>query len=123
MKIYVDFMRHLLKHTKQFFETHVLQGQEEWRRHSPSMDVVFAHPNGWGINEQDFLRRAAITAGYATLQNAISQIKFVSEAEASVHFSIFQLNLNSAMNVSFCLTIAGLMFNCIRKVHWSVHCL
>jgi hypothetical protein len=117
MMTYVDFMRYLFKHTKQFFETHVLQGEEEWRRHSPSMDVVIAHPNGWGINEQNFLRKAAITAGYATLRNALSQIKFVSEAEASVHFSIVQLNLNSAMTVSFCLTIAISNFNGIHKVY------
>jgi hypothetical protein len=101
MKIYVDFMRHLLKHTKQFFEMHVLQGKEEWRRYFPSMEIVIAHPNGWGLYEQDFLRRAAVAAGYATSQNAISQIKFVSEAEASVHFCLFQLDLHSTMNVSF----------------------
>jgi hypothetical protein len=116
MMAYVDFMCYLLKHTKQFFETHVLQGEEEWRRHSPSMDVVIAHPNGWGIREQNFLRGAAITAGYTTLRNSHSQIKFVSEAEASVHFSIFQLNLNSAMTVSFRLTIAISYFNGIHKV-------
>ena len=64
------------------------------------MDVVIAHPNGWGLKEQDFLRKAAVAAGYATSQNAQSQIKFVSEAEASVHFCILQLDLNSTMNVS-----------------------
>ena len=64
------------------------------------MDVVIAHPNGWGLKEQDFLRKAAVAAGYATSQNAQSQIKFVTEAEASVHFCILQLDLNSTMNVS-----------------------
>lgn len=105
MKIYVDFLRYLLKHTKEYFGTHILQGQSEWSRHSPSMDVVIAHPNGWGVKEQDFLRRAAVTAGYATAENASSQIKFVSEAEASVHFCIFHMDIDSKMDVSFYLTI------------------
>ena len=105
MKIYVDFLRYLLKHTEEYFVSQILQGQSEWSRHSPSMDVVIAHPNGWGVKEQDFLRRAAVTAGYATAENAPSQIKFVSEAEASVHFCIFHLDIDSKMKVSFHLTI------------------
>jgi hypothetical protein len=104
MKIYVDFLRYLLKHTKEYFESHILQGESEWSRHSPSMDVVIAHPNGWGVKEQDFLRKAAVTAGYATAENSPSQIKFVSEAEASVHFCIFHMDIDSKMNVSFYLT-------------------
>jgi hypothetical protein len=103
MKIYVDFLRYLLKHTKEYFGSHILRGQSEWNKHSPSMDVVIAHPNGWGIREQDFLRRAAVTAGYATAGNAQSQIKFVSEAEASVHFCIFHMDIDSKMSVSFYL--------------------
>jgi hypothetical protein len=105
MKVYVDFMRYLLRHTEHFFGTHVLNGKELWRRYFPSMDFVIAHPNGWGLKEQMFLHRAAIAAGYAEPQNAQTQIKFVSEAEASVHFCILKLDLNAAINVSSASTL------------------
>ncbi|KIM71932.1 hypothetical protein PILCRDRAFT_16599 [Piloderma croceum F 1598] len=97
MKIYVDFFRYHLKHTEEYFGSHVLHGRSEWNRHSPSMDVVIAHPNGWGVKEQDFLCGAAVTAGYATAANAPSQIKLVSEAEASVH-RIFHMDIDSKMS-------------------------
>ena len=103
MQIYVDYLRYLLKHTKEYFGSSILQGKSEWSRHSPSMDVVIAHPKGWGVKEQDFLRKAAVTAGYATAENAQSQIKFVSEAEASVHFYIYHSDIDSKMDVSFYL--------------------
>lgn len=115
MKIYVDFMRYLLNHTKKYFVEHVLQGESEWRKYFPSMKVVIAHPNGWGINEQDFLRRAAVSAGYAELWNAPSQIRFVSEAEASVHFCIHHMDIGSSMDVSFCFATVAPMFNVIAK--------
>jgi molecular chaperone DnaK (HSP70) len=109
MKIYVDFMCYLLKHTKTFFEEHVSQGKSVWEQYFPSMKVVIAHPNGWNVNEQDFLRRAAVTAGYVTSRNASSQIQFVSEAEASVHFCILHMNKYSAMKpgVAFVVCDAG----------------
>ncbi|KIM82435.1 hypothetical protein PILCRDRAFT_462174 [Piloderma croceum F 1598] len=115
MQIYVDFLRYLLRHTKEYFESHILQGQSEWSRYSPAMDVVIAHPNGWGVKEQDFLRRAAVTAGYVTPQNALSQIKFVSEADASVHFCIFHMDVDSKMNVSFYLTTLALILMVFAK--------
>lgn len=123
MKIYVDFMRYLLKHTKKYFEEHVLQGKSEWERYSPSMKVVIAHPNGWGINEQDFLRRAAVYAGYATARNAPSQIQFVSEAEASVHFCIHHMDIDSSMNVSCCFTAAALILSSVHKARCRICCL
>ncbi|KAF8722456.1 ATP binding, partial [Rhizoctonia solani] len=63
------------------------------------MTVVLAHPNGWGIREQGFLRRAATNAGFVTRANAHSNIQFVSEAEASVHFCMFHSDLHEHMNM------------------------
>ena len=49
------------------------------------MDFVIAHPNGWGLKEQMFLRRAAIAARYA-------------DSVAMVATNIFQINRFSVRN-------------------------
>ncbi|KAG8731538.1 hypothetical protein FRC11_003854 [Ceratobasidium sp. 423] len=58
------------------------------------MEVIIAHPNGWGVREQTFLREAAVKAGFSSADKAASRIRFVSEAEASVHFCIYHTLAN-----------------------------
>ncbi|GAB1520876.1 hypothetical protein RhiTH_003965 [Rhizoctonia solani] len=50
------------------------------------MEVVLAHPNGWGIRKQALLRLGAVKAGFTKAKDAATWIHFVNEAEASVHF-------------------------------------
>jgi hypothetical protein len=63
------------------------------------MEVIIAHPNGWGIREQTFLRSAAVAAGFSTTDQASTKVRFVSEAEASVHFCIHHTNLGTVLKV------------------------
>jgi hypothetical protein len=63
------------------------------------MEVVFTHPNGWGIREQNFFRSAAVNAGFASIDAAGSKIQFVTEAEASVHYCIQYSNIGSMLQV------------------------
>ncbi|KAF8606751.1 hypothetical protein BDV93DRAFT_468343 [Ceratobasidium sp. AG-I] len=109
IQIYSDFLRYLLKHTQQFFEDHILDGKNIWETYRPSMDVIIAHPNGWGIREQTFLRSAAVTAGFASMEKSTETVHFVTEAEASVHFCMYYTNLGSRLNpgVSFAVCDAG----------------
>lgn len=53
-----------------------------------TMQIVIAHPNGWGIREQGVLRNAAAEAKLSSEDDAPSRITFVSEAEASLHFCL-----------------------------------
>jgi hypothetical protein len=99
-QIYSDFLGYLLKHTKIFFEDRVLDGKQIWARYSPTMEVVIAHPNGWGIREQTFLRSAAVAAGFSNTEQALGKIRFLTEAEASVHFCIHNTNLGNVLKVS-----------------------
>lgn len=99
LKIYTDFMVYLLKHTRDFFESRIIEGPKVWSEHHQDMIVVLAHPNGWGVKEQNFLRQAAIAANYVPSSKAISQIRFVSEAEASVHFCMFHSDLHNRLKV------------------------
>lgn len=98
-QIYGDFMSYLLKHTREFFEDRVIAGDSVWKDYFESSDIIIAHPNGWGVNEQDFLRRAAIRAGFPDPEYSTAKIRFVTEAEASVHFCLFHANLGEWLEV------------------------
>ncbi|CAE7162684.1 unnamed protein product [Rhizoctonia solani] len=108
-QIYSDFLRYLLKHTKTYFEDRVLDGKRIWEKYSPKMEVILAHPNGWGIKEQVFLRSAAVSAGLAGDDTASSKIRFVTEAEASVHFCIHYANMKNVLKsgANFAVCDAG----------------
>ena len=99
-QIYSDFLGYLLKHTRAFFEDRILDGKQIWERYSPTMEVVIAHPNGWGTHEQSILRRAAVIGGLVDRRDADERIRFVTEAEASVHFVMLHCDLASNMVVS-----------------------
>ncbi|CAE6372167.1 unnamed protein product, partial [Rhizoctonia solani] len=96
-QIYSDFLRYLLKHTKAYFEDRVLDGKKIWEKYSDKMEVVLAHPNGWYCREQSFLRSAAVVAGLAGEDTASSRIRFVTEAEAAVHFCIHNANMKNVL--------------------------
>ncbi|KAG8793239.1 hypothetical protein FRC12_003456 [Ceratobasidium sp. 428] len=93
-KIYADFMAYILQHTRSYFESRVLEGANLWKELRDDMTIVLAHPNGWAIKEQNFLRKAAIAAKYTTEDKAHTQIHFVSEAEASMHFCMFHSDIH-----------------------------
>ncbi|KAG9126356.1 hypothetical protein FRC07_003749 [Ceratobasidium sp. 392] len=61
----------------------IVDGTLMWENYRSNMEVVIAHPNGWGIREQAFLRAAAIDARFASASSPL-KIRFVTEAEASV---------------------------------------
>lgn len=99
-QIYADFLGYLLRHTQAYFEDHILDGPRIWKTYAPTLEVVIAHPNGWGIREQAFLRLAAVEAGFTKAVDADTKVHFVSEAEASVHFCMFHTNLGEQLKVS-----------------------
>lgn len=108
-QIYTDFLGYLLKYTREYFEDRILDGKSIWQRYSPSMEVVIAHPNGWGIREQTFLRKVAVNAGFSASDQAQKNIRFLTEAEASVHFCIHHTNLGSRLQpgTNFAVCDAG----------------
>jgi hypothetical protein len=81
-------MAYLVKHTRQFFEAHVLEGGTVWNKLFESADIIITHPNGWGVKEQHFLRKAAIAAGFPDPQKTRSRIRFLTDAEACVDFCV-----------------------------------
>ncbi|CAE6433902.1 unnamed protein product [Rhizoctonia solani] len=108
-QIYSDFLRYLLLHTRERFEEVISDGKTIWESYSNDMDVIIAHPNGWGIREQAFMRNAAVLAGFTTTEKANQQIRFVTEAEASVHFCMHYTSLRSCLEtgINFIVCDAG----------------
>ncbi|CAE6446619.1 Heat shock 70 kDa protein 12A OS=Homo sapiens GN=HSPA12A PE=1 SV=2 [Rhizoctonia solani AG-1 IB] len=109
LRVYSDFLGYLIRHTQAFFEDRTIDGTIIWQRHRPNMQFIIAHPNGWGIREQAFLRTAATNAGLVTNTTAASCIRFVTEAEASVHYCIHHTNLGSRLRrgMKFAVCDAG----------------
>ncbi|QRV80584.1 heat shock protein 70 kDa 12A [Ceratobasidium sp. AG-Ba] len=105
-QVYTDYLRYLYAHTRNFFQDHVFHGQQVWQTLALSMEIVLAHPNGWGTREQGVLRSAAVAAGMTTEAKSREQISFVTEAEASVQFCVCQPQtstfLTSGMNLVVC---------------------
>ncbi|KAF8603201.1 hypothetical protein BDV93DRAFT_493856 [Ceratobasidium sp. AG-I] len=94
--IYTDFLDYLLQHTQSYFEDHVIDGSKIWRELGPNMVVVLAHPNGWAIREQNFLREAMRNVKWS--YGGSCHISFVTEGEASVHFCMSHSNMDSALH-------------------------
>ncbi|KAG8793236.1 hypothetical protein FRC12_003453 [Ceratobasidium sp. 428] len=104
-KVYSDFMVFLLQHTQETFESRVMGGADLWEELRNDMTIVLAHPNGWTIKEQNFLRQAAIAAKCTTEAKGHEQIHFVSEAEASMHFCMFGTDIHRRLEPGVGLVI------------------
>lgn len=98
-QVYSDFLGYLLQHTQAYFEDHIIDGKLIWRQYKSTMDVIIAHPNGWSIREQAFLRSVAVNAGFTTASDAANRVHFVNEAEASVHFCTLYSNIGNQLKV------------------------
>jgi hypothetical protein len=90
-KIYADFFRYLYGYMQTFFKEREVRGTKIWQDLSERnvIEFVIAHPNGWTLKEQTFLRDAAVRGGLISKEHASQCVHFLTEAEASVHFVIF----------------------------------
>ncbi|CAE7118395.1 unnamed protein product [Rhizoctonia solani] len=92
-QVYTDFLRYLFAHTEKYFKDWIVDGSLLWPRYRDTMEFVIAHPNAWSTREQAFLRKVAIKAGLVNSGNASRNVRFVTEAEASVHYCLHDSNL------------------------------
>ena len=81
--VFADLMRHLFDATKATFESWEKDGALRWKSTSESIELVLAHPFGWGGQQQAHLRDAAVKAGIVKDTDADSHIHFVTEGEAN----------------------------------------
>ncbi|KAH7334181.1 hypothetical protein B0J17DRAFT_578203 [Rhizoctonia solani] len=100
LTIYIDFLRYIFEHIKDYFPYRALNEPTVWESCHRDMTITPIHPNGWGFKEQSILRQAVIDAGYVSSVQANSNVVFVSEAEASTHFCLFHLDFYNQLEVS-----------------------
>ena len=87
--LFADFYAYLFECAKTFIkETHP-SGATFWSSIEDSIEFILSHPNGWEGYQQSQIRDAVVLAGLIPDTDAgHSRISFVTEGEASLHFSI-----------------------------------
>jgi hypothetical protein len=105
-QIFSDWIGYLFRRTEVYFKETIIDGEAVWLRHKSSIEFIFGHPNGWDINQQSLLRKAAVSAGLVNASLADKTVHFVSEAEASVHFVMLYGDLERRLEVTLVFFMA-----------------
>jgi hypothetical protein len=87
-KVYSDFIKYLYDHARRFFTESTPNGENIWNRLQSKIIVIFCHPNGWDVSQQSFLSECAVKAGIIRKEDVDDRVNFVTEGEASVHYSL-----------------------------------
>ncbi|KAG8734060.1 hypothetical protein FRC10_011977 [Ceratobasidium sp. 414] len=104
-RVYADMIKYLLSHTKDFFNQR--QGAGKWEQLAPTMSLVVAHPNGWGLKEQDRLRNSIGLSGIMSESDTQRRVFFVTEAEAAVHYVLWEKSQELQPGDEFIVCDAG----------------
>jgi hypothetical protein len=86
--IYVDFLNYLYTCTRDFFIDSTIDGSDIWNRLRDNLNLIITIPNEWDTLQQAFLRTMAQRSGWVEQEKAFSHIIFVTESEASVHYTV-----------------------------------
>jgi hypothetical protein len=78
----------------------IVHGSVLWTRYRSAMEFVVAHPNAWSTREQAFLRKVVTQAGLVNASNAAKNVRFVTEAEASVHYCLHDSTMMHHLKVT-----------------------
>ena len=100
VEVFGDFLRYLLECASRYIQDTHANGPDLWNSVKSHIDFVLSHPNGWEGTQQNDMRRAAVLAGLIP-DNASghSRLSFVTEGEASLHFSVHNGLPTGAMKV------------------------
>lgn len=106
IQVFADYLRYLSQCTSSYIkDSHAsLNGHALWASLENHIDYVLSHPNGWEGPQQNQMREAAVLAGLIpNTPEGHARISFVTEGEASLHFSINNGFSSSTINVRFTL--------------------
>ena len=100
VEVFADFLKYLLGCASSYIQDTHVNGPDLWNSVKSHIDYVLSHPNGWEGTQQSEMRRAAILAGLVPdNESGHSRLSFVTEGEASLHFSVQNELLTEAMKV------------------------
>jgi hypothetical protein len=101
VEVFADFLRYLLKCVSSYIQEIHANGPDLWNSVKSDIDFVLSHPNGWEGTQQSEMRRAAVLGGLVPDDaSGHSRLSFVTEGEASLHFSVQNGLPAGAMKVS-----------------------
>ena len=84
-----DFLKYLLECASSYIQDTHANGPELWNSVKSDIDFVLSHPNGWEGTQQSEMRRAAVLGGLVPdTESGHARLSFVTEGEASLHFSV-----------------------------------
>jgi hypothetical protein len=86
--VYMDFLIYLRTCTRDFFIDSTINGSDIWDRLQNDIHLILTIPNGWDISQHTFLRTVAQRSGWVKQGKAFSNVIFVTESEASVHYTV-----------------------------------
>jgi hypothetical protein len=89
VEVFADFLKYLLECASSYIQDTHANGPDLWNSVKSHIDFVLSHPNGWEGTQQSEMRKAAVLAGLVPDNpNGHSRLSFVTEGEASLHFSV-----------------------------------
>ena len=87
--VFGDFLRYLFECASSYIQDTHANGPDLWNSVKSHIDFVLSHPNGWEGTQQSEMRRAAVQAGLVPdNESGHARLSFVTEGEASLHFSV-----------------------------------
>ena len=87
--ILADFLRYMYACARTYIEEFHANGTDLWTSVEDKIQFILTHPNGWEGIQQTQFRGACARAGMIPDTAAgRSQVTFVTEGEASLHFAI-----------------------------------
>ena len=99
--VMADFLAYLFKCASIFIQDTHANGRDLWESVQGEIDYVLSHPNGWEGFQQTQMREAIVLAGLIPdTTRGHARVSFVTEGEASLHFSIENGLPSSALEVS-----------------------
>ena len=89
VEVFADYFKYLFECACQYIQDTHAAGRELWLAVKDDIDFILPHPNGWDITQQKQMTKAAILAGIIPdTPSGRARVSFVTEGEASLHFSM-----------------------------------
>ncbi|KAK0544393.1 hypothetical protein OC845_005620 [Tilletia horrida] len=89
-KILQDFLRFMVESIANFIRTRRADGVQLLNKLAGSAQYILTVPNGWEVEQQEIMRRAAVGAGLVSADRAAT-IQFLAEGEASINYCATRL--------------------------------
>lgn len=106
VQVLSDFLQYLFQCARSYIQDTHANGRDLWNSVESEIDYVISHPNGWEGYQQTQIREAIVLARLIPDTPAgHGRVSFVTEGEASLHFSIDNGLPAGAMQVSIPFSI------------------